>query len=415
MSDTLHIWWGKNSVGQLRIDDKGDFSFRYSPEWIENPSAAPLSVRLPLREEFYPDSVCRFFFSNLLPEGNVRALIARKLGISEGNDFELLKALGGECAGAVSLIPEGQEVAEQGDYEPISPKELDAMIETALTSPLLVWKKELRLSLAGAQQKLPVYVDGEKIYLPRGAYPSSHILKPKVAGFDQIAENEAFCMALAKRYGLPVPEARILKKKQPIYLVERYDRKKDESNRIVRLHQEDFCQALGYSDTRKYETEGGPNLRQCFSLISEHGTQPILDKKVLIQWAVFNVLIGNCDAHAKNLSMLITKEDYRLAPLYDLLSTAAYSSLSAKLAMKIGGEDRPEWILHQHWERLAEDAGVGAKAALAICREMSETLPDAASQLAKEFTAQYGGKEIIAKICKNISSLSKRMLAGIKK
>jgi len=424
MTDILQVYWGKSIVGQLRMDDKGDFSFQYAPEWIENPSAIPLSIRLPLRKEPYPDSICRFFFSNLLPEGNVRALIARKLGISETNDFELLIALGGDCAGAISLLPEGQKVSDQGEYERVTPKELDAMIEGMSSRPLLVWKEELRLSLAGAQQKLPVYVEGEKIYLPRGTYPSSHILKPKITGFDQIIENEAFCMTLAKRYGLPVPEARILtgggkaalscfrKWNQPIYLVERYDRKRDVQNRLIRLHQEDFCQALGYSYTRKYEGEGGPNLQNCLSLLSDRGTEPLIDKKIFIQWIVFNYLIGNCDAHAKNASMLITQKDYRLAPLYDLVSTTLYPSLSAKLAMRIGGENRPEWILRKHWERLSENAGVGTKVTLAICEEMSETLPGLAAQLSKEFTVKYGGQEIVKKICKNISSLSKRALAG---
>lgn len=414
MSDTLQVYWGKNIVGQLRMADKGDFSFQYAEEWLESASATLLSIRLPLRKEPFPDSVCRFFFSNLLPEGNVRALIARKLGISETNDFELLKALGGDCAGAISLLPEEQKVSDKGDYERITPKELDAMIEGMFSSPLLVWKEELRLSLAGAQQKLPVYIEDGKIYLPRGANPSSHILKPRITGFGQIIENEAFCMLLAKKYGLPVPEATILKGKQPIYLVERYDRKRDAQGKPVRLHQEDFCQALGFSYARKYETEGGPNLEKCFSLLLDHGTQPILDKKVLIQWIVFNYMIGNCDAHAKNISMLITKESYRLAPLYDLVSTAVYPSLSAKFAMKIGGENRPEWMLPRHWERLAADAGVSAKATLAICQEMSETLPDKAVQLAKKFIGQYGGQEIVKKICKNISLLSKKTLVGIK-
>lgn len=413
MSNILQVYWGRSIVGQLRMDDKEDFSFQYAEEWLESPSSTLLSIRLPLRKEPYPDSICRFFFSNLLPEGNVRALIARKLHISETNDFELLKALGGDCAGAISLLPEGEKVSNKGDYERVTPKELEAMIEGMSSNPLLIWKEELRLSLAGAQQKLPVYIEDEKIYLPRGAYPSSHILKPKITGFDQIIENETFCMLLAKKYRLPVPEVTILKGKQPIYLVERYDRKRDEQDRIIRLHQEDFCQALGFSYARKYETEGGPNLQKCFSLLLEHGTQPILDKKVLIQWVVFNYLIGNCDAHAKNVSMLITKESYHMAPHYDLVSTTVYPSLSAKLAMRIGGEDRPEWVLRKHWERLAKDAGVGAKATLAICREMSETLPDKAVQVAKEFIEKYGGQEIVKKICKNISSLSKKTLASL--
>ena len=122
-------------------------------------------------------------------------------------------------------------------------------------------------------------------------------------------------MRLAKRSGLPVPEVTILQGKHLVYLIERYDRKRDDHGRISRLHQEDFCQALGYSYAKKYEGEDGPDLKKCFSLLSDHSTQPIVDKKILLEWAVFNYLIGNCDAHAKNISMLITRENYRLGTL----------------------------------------------------------------------------------------------------
>lgn len=414
MNKNLQVYWEKNIVGRLWQDERGDFFFQYAAEWVSNPLAVPLSARLPLQKDVFPDPACHFFFPNLLPEGNVRMLVARKLGISEENDFELLRALGGDCAGAISLLPDGQEASDQGDYELIKPQELDQMIEEMASNPLLVWKEELRLSLAGAQQKLPVYFKDGKIYLPRGSYPSSHILKPKMARFEHLVENEAFCMMLAKRYGLPVPEAAIFQAKEPVYLVERYDRKKDPQGRLFRLHQEDFCQALGYSYANKYEGEGGPDLKKCFTLLSNHGTQPIVDKKILLEWVMFNYLAGNCDAHAKNLSMLISKEDYRLAPLYDLISTRAYPSLSPKLAMRIGGQSRPEWILREHWEKLARDAEVGPKAVLAMCQEMSEKLPNLAAQLAKEFTAKYGSAEFIEKMVKNISTLSKKTLASLK-
>ena len=409
MGERLQVYWEKALVGDLRLNDQGDFLFQYSTQWVDNSMSEPLSIRLPLRSEPYPDEVCNLFFSNLLPEGRVRSLIARKLGISEANTFALLKALGGDCAGAISVLPDGQDASDLGDYDLITPAELEILIQAMAVSPLLVGKDNLRLSLAGAQQKLPVYVEDNKIYLPRGSYPSSHILKPKVFGFDGIVENEVFCMTLAKRVGLSAPEAKIYIVKQPVYLVERYDRKRDSKNRLVRIHQEDFCQALGYIDSRKYEAESGPNLQKCFSLISEHGTQPILDKKAFIQWVIFNVLIGNCDAHAKNISMLMTNNEYRLAPFYDLISTVVYPSLSAKLAMSVGGEVRPAWIMPRHWERLAQDAGVGVKAVSALCGELIATLPKAAALLAAEFPAQHSGQGIIRKICNNISAIAKRI------
>ncbi|MBI2119848.1 MAG: type II toxin-antitoxin system HipA family toxin [Elusimicrobia bacterium] len=412
MGELLQVYWGTNLVGQLRLDNRENFVFQYALEWIDQ-TAIPLSIRLPLQEEPFPDSICRFFFTNLLPEGNVRILISRKLGISETNDFELLKALGGDCAGAISLLAEGEKFSDQGDYDLITSEELDSMILEMLSSPLLIWKENLRLSLAGAQQKLPVYLQDGKIYMPRGSYPSSHILKPNIPGFDNIIENEAFCMNLAKNIGLPVPKVSILKNKQPVYLVERYDRKKNEQNKLIRLHQEDFCQALGYSYARKYETEGGPDLKKCFSLISDFGTQPIIDKKILIQWVVFNVLIGNCDTHAKNISMLITKENYQIAPYYDLISTIVYPSLSSKLAMRIGGEDRVKWIFLQNWQALAQAAAVQDKAILKIVQEMSERLPNVAKQLAEEFCAKYECKKIVENICNHITTLSNKSIASL--
>lgn len=414
MNNVLTVFWEKELVGDLSLDEKRNFVFQYDSNWSASEKALPLSIRLPLRKESFPDDVCRTFFSNLLPEGNVRTLIARKLGISETNDFELLKALGGECAGAISLLPAGREAADWGDYELLTPDQLNIMIENMSNNPLLVSQDELRLSLAGAQQKLPVYIQDGKIYLPRGAYPSSHILKPQVPGFEHIIENEAFSMMLAKKYGLPVPESSMWKGKHAIYLVERYDRKRGTESKLIRLHQEDFCQALGYSYSQKYESEGGPNLDKCFSLLSDHSTQPVVDKRLLLEWIVFNYLIGNCDAHAKNISMLITRQEYKLSPLYDLVSTRVYPKLSPKFAMRIGGQYRADWVLKEHWQRLAQSAGVGFKAVTGICEDMGAKLPDLAAQAAKEFCAQYGSREIISKICTNISGSAKKMLDKIR-
>ncbi|MFA6318229.1 MAG: HipA N-terminal domain-containing protein, partial [Elusimicrobiota bacterium] len=228
MSETLSVFWGTSLAGRLSQEDKGGFAFQYTPEWLSNPAAVPLSIRLPLRSEPFDDETCRVFFINLLPEGATRTLIARKLGISESNDFKLLEALGGECAGALSLLPEGQAASGQGSYEPLPQDELDKMIEQMAQSPLLVAHEDLRLSLAGAQQKLPVLFRDGRFYLPHGASPSSHILKPEIPGLESIVENEAFCMRLAAECGLPVPQAVFLKGKHPVYMVERYDRRRDD-------------------------------------------------------------------------------------------------------------------------------------------------------------------------------------------
>lgn len=414
MAETLDVCWGTKLAGRLRQGDRGGLEFQYVPEWLSDTDAIPVSLRLPLQPELFDDEACRVFFANLLPEGSPRRLIARKLGISESNDFKLLEALGGECAGALAILPEGQRASGQGSYEPLAREELDLMIEQMPKNPLLLAHDGLRLSLAGAQQKIPVFYEDGKFYLPHGPFPSSHILKPAIPGFEGVVENEAFCMELARRAGLPVPASMVVRGKQPFYLIERYDRRRDGEGRLSRLHQEDFCQALGFSHGRKYEADGGPGLKECFGLVTEHGTQPALDKMAMLRWVVFNFLTGNCDAHAKNLSMLIRREDYILSPHYDLLSTRAYGQLSPKFAMRLGGQYRADWVMKEHWERLAEEAGVGAKAVLDLCREMGEEVPELARPLADAFIAEYGAEQTIGKVLRNISSAAKKMMAVLK-
>jgi len=264
------------------------------------------------------------------------------------------------------------------------------------------------LSLAGAQNKLPVFVDGDKLFLPRGSASSSHILKPQIPEFPNTVENEAFCMRLAGQVGLPVPKTRIWDGKA--FLIERYDRT---GKNPRRLHQEDFCQALGFGYDQKYQSEGGPGLKDCFALIEEHSAEPAVDKGRLIRWNVFNALIGNCDAHAKNLSLLYAEDGIRLAPFYDLMSTRIYPSLSEKLAMKIGGENRPDWVMRRHWERMAGEAGVAPRAVLGACEELARDLPGAAGKLAGEFAAP-GAAATIGKIAELVGKSAARLKDALK-
>lgn len=414
MSDTLNVYWGTKLAGRLRQDKASRFEFQYDPKWLADPAAIPISVRLPLKPEAFGDDPCRIFFGNLLPEGQARQIITAKLGISESNDFKLLELLGGECAGALSVIPEGRAADTSGSYEPLAHKEIERMIEEMPQNPLLLAHEDLRLSLAGAQQKIPLYYEDGKFFLPRGSFASSHILKPAIPGFDGAVENEAFCMELARKVGLPIPPTMVIPGKYPFYLIERYDRLRGEDGRLIRLHQEDFCQALGFSYGRKYEADGGPGLKACFGLTSEQSTQPALDKMIMLRWVIFNYLIGNCDAHAKNLSMLIKREEYQLTPLYDLLSTRVYGKLSQKFAMRIGGQQRSEQVLKEHWERLAAEAGVGTKAVLDLCRELGEAAPDATVPLAASFAKEHDAKDMIEKIRKHVLSTSKKMLSTLK-
>lgn len=352
----LNVYFNDFLAARLTLGSKREFQFQYLEAWLHHPDAIPFSLKLPFQRNSFMDDESRPFFENLLPESQARRMVAKEFGISEKNIFGVLAAIGGDCAGAVSLWP-GQIPSEaDSDYRLILDKELEKMILELPKHPLMA-SKELRLSLAGVQDKLLLYIENNKFYLPTSRKPSSHILKPPIIQFPNTVINEYFCMSLAKLLELPIPEIQLIKRKESLYLIERYDRRKNEKNQLKRIHQEDFCQALGFLSEQKYQSEGGPTLKDCFALVRDHSIQPALDGKNFVAWVVFNYIIGNADAHAKNLALLLTQKGPSLAPFYDILSTEMYPQLSPRMAMKLGGENRPDWIQKRHWERFAEEIG----------------------------------------------------------
>ena len=190
MSSVLNVYWHKDIVGTLHLDERRRFVFQYAPEWLMRENPMPLSLGLPLQTEVYSDDRARPFFANLLPESELRRTIARKLGLSEQNDFALLEAVGGECAGAISLLPEEQVPSNNSGYRILDDEELNVLIAELSKRPMLAGEEGIRLSLAGAQNKLPVYFDGSQISLPMGNAASSHILKPPINQYPHTVENE---------------------------------------------------------------------------------------------------------------------------------------------------------------------------------------------------------------------------------
>ncbi|MGH8746632.1 MAG: type II toxin-antitoxin system HipA family toxin, partial [Burkholderiales bacterium] len=379
MTEALEVWLNEDLGGEL-AQDRGRLSFAYDPAWVASERFFPLSVTMPPGDQPYPDEVARAFFENLLPEGEIRAAIAKLRQLSERNTFGLLGEIGGDCAGAVSLWPPGERPRKNEGYAVLTEARLAEVLAETARRPLLVVDDEVRLSLAGAQNKLPVHVDGTQLSLPHGSAPSSHILKPGARGFVHMPVNEHFCMCLAEAVGLPVPPSTILRKPEPLYLVERYDRIRSPDGQLGRIHQIDFCQALNLPSQRKYEHEGGPSLEACFDVIARFSAAPARDRLRLISWVIFNFLIGNADAHAKNLSLLITHEGVTLAPFYDLVSTALYPDLTDKLALRIGGENRPDWIQARHWESFAEVSGANPRIVRQRIAELAESILPAARQ-----------------------------------
>ena len=360
--NTLIVYLNGERVGSLEQDDSGLLQFSYDQAWLEKPDTTPLSRSLPLRNEIFVGKKGRPFFAGILPEEGPRRQVAKILGISDINDFAMLAEIGGECAGAVSLLPDGVDPTDPQDTHrrELTEPEIRQIVAELPRRPLMIGRDGLRLSLAGAQDKLPVVVYGNAIYLPLGGTPSTHILKPEPERFPGLAGNEMFCMSLARAVGLKVPatECRLVGEK-PCMLVERYDRRKGEDGCTIRIHQEDFCQAMGFPPERKYQVEGGPMLRDCVSLLREWSTAPAIDIPSFIKGLIFNVLIGNADAHGKNFSILYSSGERRLSPFYDLVSTLAWPELSKRLAMKIGSCDSVNAFTVGDWKKMAVHAGLG--------------------------------------------------------
>ncbi|MDQ7059358.1 MAG: type II toxin-antitoxin system HipA family toxin [Ghiorsea sp.] len=405
MSMSLQVYLMETHVGVLRLNQKRKFEFQYGEAWLEHEKAVPLSLSLPLQVQAFSDELARPFFSNLLPESEVRKAIARQLGVSEGNDFALLESIGGECAGAVSLLPNGVSWSRDGEYKKLDNDALNALVEQMPQRPMLVGEGDYRLSLAGAQNKLPVLFEQGIISMPMGFKPSSHILKPPIQNFFDTVENEIFCMRLAKTIGLEVPDVILLQKEKPLYLIVRYDRKRNSDGELIRLHQEDFCQSMGIAPDMKYENEGGPSLQACFQLVREHSVSPIADVKALLQWVIFNYTIGNADAHGKNLSFLFSEREPQLAPFYDLLCTVIYPGLSSKSAMKIGGEYRPDRVAERHWQQLAMDIGVNYKIVKQTIKKISAKITAECDVVADDFERNKSIKKVLKVINQRVKKL----------
>ena len=409
MPRTLDVYLRRHMVGQLIQDENGQMAYHYAESWLNHAGAIPLSHSLPLRKGRFNRNECRGFFAGVLPEQTQREIIAKNLGISARNDFAMLERIGGECAGAVVFIPAGESLPERNyGYRPLSDAQLAEILRQLPRRPLLAGEDGIRLSLAGAQDKIAVHVANNQISLSLGGAPSTHILKPAIERFEGIVFNEAFCMKLARTIGLHVAKAEVGKVETIDYLlVERYDRTlskdpRDNSEHLEREHQEDFCQALGIVPDNKYQNEGGPSLKQCFALLRELSAAPVIDLQRLLDAVIFNFLIGNHDAHGKNFSLLYGRET-RLAPLYDVLSTAYYPELSKKMAMKIGSEYASEQVLPKDFEQLAEEAGLARPMVKRRVRELAETVLSKAPDLITELPAAKPVSALIETRCTKVA------------
>lgn len=394
-AERLSVYLNERFLGLLEARPPA-LAFAYDEAFLASADARPVSLCLPLREEPFEPEAARAFFAGLLPEGPERERIARYYRLSATDEFGLLKALGEDCAGAVVILPEGETPPKRAswDYREIAEDELEGILRLPpLAGPDT--RGRTRLSLAGAQAKVALYRDGAgRLMEPRNGAPSNVIIKPDLGGFPGVARLEAFCMALARAVGLPVPATEpLVCGETEACLVERYDRPEGPDGLPRRLHQEDFCQAMSLPPEAKYEDQGRVSLAACFELIDRWAARPAQAWRELLKWVVFNFLIGNADAHVKNLSLLHGDPAVLLAPFYDLVSTDVYAQrygyqgardLASDLALGIGGKTDPESIRRRDWQVFAAENRLGFRIVERTIVEIATASVAEARRLARE-------------------------------
>lgn len=359
MMSKLYVFYEDKKVGVLIKDDELIYSFKYDEHWLKNPNNFPLSFALPLTNEVFGNKSTLSFFENLLPEGNVLDALAGSEALQDPFDF--LKQFGQDCAGAINLSSKENPpplLSPQEKVE-INLREINQAIDkNHSVAKVIAGHDPGYLSLAGAQDKFAAILESEKLFLPKGGAPTTHIVKVPINrnGVKESVYNEYFCMQLAGAIGLEVPHTVVLNiNPHPIFIIERYDRETKDSI-THRLHQQDFCQAQGIVSASKYETRGGPSLKMNYELIKKHVyAQKKKDNLFsFIDWVCFNLLIGNNDSHSKNISFLFRKKKVELAPFYDLLCTSIYPSLKREFSFMIGDRNDFSRIGKNQFE-IAED------------------------------------------------------------
>ncbi len=392
--DRLAVWFEDRRVGVLWRDRQDRMGFQYDDDWLTEGFA--IGHVLPLREPLLEpeEGSAHAWFANLLPEGGARDRVVRNLGVAD-DDFVLLREIGGDCAGALSILTMDQAPTEPLDARPLSDDALDRILVQRGQGILPRVDRDdavrPRLSLAGAQSKCPVVFENDRFLLPRGATPSTHILKFELPEWRNVPVYELFLARLADAVGLPVPSVEMRERGGRRFLVvTRYDRVRRQ-DRWHRLQQEDFCQVAGLRPTRKYEAEGGPGLADIARWIREICSRPAEDLLALIRWQAFNWLAGNSDGHAKNLSLLrVPGDGWRLAPFYDLVCTRAWPDLDRSLAMAIAGEADPDRVDHRHWERAASDLGMRPRFLVQEVRRLREAIEEALPAVRQALETEHG-------------------------
>jgi serine/threonine-protein kinase HipA len=408
----LNVFINSRLVGQLRKETSGAIDFQYEDSWLHWEHVFPVSLSLPLREDRYVGDAVAAVFDNLLPDSvEIRRRLAERVG-SEGDDaYSLLSAIGRDCVGALQFLPDGAEPGPAGRIagEAAPASRIAALLADLGRTPLGVSAddKDFRISIAGAQEKTALLFWKNRWHVPRGSSATTHILKPQIGvlrnGIDlsRSVENEHFCMRLTTALGLPTAKTSIAAfDGVRVLVVERFDRRWTKDKRLLRVPQEDLCQALSVPPARKYQAEGGPGIREVLQLLKA-SDDPESDRRMFMKAQMVFWLLGATDGHAKNFSIFLhPRGGFRLAPLYDVVSLQpAYVANQVKrnrmkLAMSVGSSRHyvVETIKPRHFLQSAEQAGMPASTVHAIAEELLSAWPAAlavaSGQLPKDFPAR---------------------------
>ncbi len=358
----LPVYFEQRLVGVIDVDKSGP-GFTYDEGWIRLRGAFPISTTMPLAPDRVGPDIFLPWAANLLPENEQLRTLGQLLGMARSDVIGLLSAIGGDTAGALSIGQPGRTSSVQ--WRPVAtPDELEAILDDLPNKPFLVGEAGVSMSLAGAQSKLAVAVDERgQICIPMNGSPSTHILKPDSPRLPGGVQNEAFCLTLARRMKIPTPEVITgAAGKRTFLLAKRYDRT-DVDGRWRRLHQEDYCQALGIPPSAKYEANQtgvrGPTLKDMFEVTRRR--LPATEIIRLLDLVVLNVLCCNTDAHAKNYSILIRGNGAALAPIYDIMCGEVWGNVTKNLAQTVAGKSRGDDLSGRDWQRFARECGLNPR------------------------------------------------------
>jgi len=388
----LNVYLNARLVGQLRRESSGAIDFQYDKDWLAWANAIPVSLSLPLREDRYIGDPVVAVFENLLPDNDdIRRRVAERAQAGGSDAYSLLSAIGRDCVGALQFLPEGTAPGKAGaiDAAPVDDDAIAAIVGNLSRNPLGIGNdQKFRISLAGAQEKTALLYWKDRWYVPHGTAATTHILKPQIGklpnGIDltNSVENEHLCLELVAALGLPVAKSCIIDfAAKRVLAVERFDRTWTNDGRLLRLPQEDCCQALSVPPARKYESEGGPGIRKISDLLKGSDT-PEIDQRTFFKAQLVFWLLGATDGHAKNFSLRLAPAGrFRLTPLYDIISTqpsldtGQISQNQMKLAMAIGTNRHyaVHTIVGRHFVQTGKNCGLPDKMVADVIAELSDT------------------------------------------